>query len=131
MSKPKLHLRKLALLSASMLIAVTPLHSQKVDQTNRIVDEGMNRSEVMQTAHELVDGIGGRLSNSPQTRQAEDWAIKKFQSWGLKNVRREGFDFGRGWSITSSDVFMTSPRRLRLTAIPIAWSPPTNGTITA
>ena len=109
----------------------SPVPAQDGDVNNRIVDEGMNRSEVMQSAHELVDEIGPRLSNSPQMREAETWAREKFRSWNLKNVRKEGFEFGRGWSITSSDVRMVSPRPLELTAIPVAWTPATNGTIIA
>ena len=73
--------------------------SAAANDTPRIVDEGMNRSQVMVTASELMDGIGPRLTNSPNMRRAEQWAIAKFQSYGLSNVHREGFDFGRGWEI--------------------------------
>ena len=105
--------------------------SAAANDTPRIVDEGMNRSQVMVTASELMDGIGPRLTNSPNMRRAEQWAIAKFQSYGLSNVHREGFDFGRGWEIVDSSVVMTAPRRVKLTAIPIAWSPPTQGSVTA
>jgi carboxypeptidase Q len=47
-----------------------------------------------------------------------------FRNWGLKNVRAEGFDFGRGWWIESSSARMVAPRPLALTAIPVAWTPP-------
>ncbi len=50
---------------------------------------------------------------------------------GLKNVHKEGFAFGRGWSIKRASVRMVSPRPLQLTAIPIAWTPGTNGAVTA
>jgi hypothetical protein len=76
-----------------------------------------------------MDRIGPRLTNSPQMRQAETWTQAQFRTWGLKNVRKEGFAFGRGWSITSSSVRMVSPRVIQLTAIPVAWTPPTPGTI--
>lgn len=91
----------------------------------------MNRSQVMMTAHELMDGIGPRLTNSTNIHRAEDWAIAKFQGYGLANVHREAFDFGRGWDLIDSSVRMLSPRPIQLTAIPVAWTPPTNGTITA
>ena len=123
------HFTALAILSTSL--AAIPVAAQNADTDNRILEEGLNRSEVMLLAHELMDGIGGRLTNSPQARQSEDWAIEKFEGWNLKNVHREGFEFGRGWSITSSDVRMVSPRPLELTAIPVAWTPPTAGTVTA
>lgn len=97
----------------------------------RIIDEGMNRSHVMVNGHELMDDIGPRLTNSTNMRKAEDWAIAKFQSYGLSNVHREAFDFGRGWDLIGHSVTMVAPRRIQLTAIPIAWTPPTNGTLRA
>ncbi|TKD53394.1 M20/M25/M40 family metallo-hydrolase [Sphingomonas baiyangensis] len=97
----------------------------------RVVDEGTNRSQVMVLAQHMTDVIGPRLTNSPQMRTAEDWAVAKFAEWGLANARKEGFDFGRGWSIERSSVRMMTPRALQLTAIPIAWTPATQGTLTA
>jgi len=105
--------------------------AQQVDDLNRVIDQGLNHSQVMQTAEYLMDRIGGRLTNSPQMRQAETWTQAQLKSWGLKNVRKEGFVFGRGWSITSSSVRMVAPRVIQLTAIPVAWTPPTPGTISA
>src|SRR3546814_8886883 len=75
----------------------------------------------MQTAQYLSDMIGARLTNSPAMRKAEDWTQSRFRDWGL-NVHKEGFEFGRGWWIERSQVRMTTPRPIELTAIPIAWS---------
>ena len=114
-------------------VAATPLAAQSVDRdaVNRIIEEGTNQSEVMPIAQHLTDVIGPRLTNSPGMRQAEEWTQAKFREWGLKNVHKEGFEFGRGWSIVSSSVRMVTPRPIQLTAIPIAWTPGTNGTVTA
>ena len=114
-----------------VLLAAFPAGAQQVDDLNRIIDQGLNHSQVMQTAEHLMDSIGARLTNSPQMRKAEAWTQSQFRSWGLKNVRKDGFVFGRGWSITSSSVRMTAPRVMQLTAIPVAWTPATSGTITA
>ena len=116
--------------AAAMLLAA-PASGQDGGASARIIDEGMNRSQVMLTAHELMDRIGPRLTNSPGMRRAEDWALRKFAAYGLANVHREGFDFGRGWEIIDSSVRMVSPRPINLTAIPIAWTPPTAGTLRA
>ncbi|NJC33693.1 hypothetical protein GGR88_001167 [Sphingomonas jejuensis] len=97
----------------------------------RIIDEGTSQSQVMPIVQHMTDVIGPRLTNSPQMRQAEDWAEQKFREMGLTNVRREGFEFGRGWSIERSSVRMLAPRPLQLTAIPIAWTPATDGTLSA
>ncbi|HEX2686406.1 MAG TPA: M20/M25/M40 family metallo-hydrolase [Kofleriaceae bacterium] len=120
-------------LHAALLLMLVglPADAQPVDDINRVIDQGLNHSQVMQIAEHLMDGIGGRLTNSPQMRQAEAWTSAQFQSWGLKNVHKDGFPFGRGWSIVSSSVRMTAPRIIQLTAIPVAWTPATSGTISA
>lgn len=122
-----------AFLLSTLAIAAFPAAAQPVDRVaiNRIVDEGLNRSEVMDTAAWLTDRIGGRLTNSPQMRAAERWTQQRFRDWGLANVRAEGFEFGRGWSIVSHLSRMTAPRPLVLRSIPVAWTPPTQGTISA
>ncbi|MEG3089472.1 M20/M25/M40 family metallo-hydrolase [Sphingomonas sp. PB4P5] len=130
---------RLSLLAASVAVSmIMPAAAQTVDrnQVSRIIDEGTTRSEVMLTAEHLADVIGPRLTNSPSMRVAEEWTQRKFGEWGLKNVHKEGFEFGRGWSIVSSRVRMVTPRAIELTAIPIAWTPSTmnggtEGTISA
>ncbi len=123
-------MRKIHAALLFMLIAL-PAEAQQADDMNRVIDQGLNHSQVMQIAEHLMDQIGGRLTNSPQMRQAEAWTQSQFQSWGLKNVHKDGFMFGRGWSIVSSSVRMVTPRVIQLTAIPVAWTPATNGTISA
>jgi hypothetical protein len=124
-------MRRSLLLAASALVIATPAASQSVDKaaTNKVIDEGINHSQVMVTAEYLADVIGPRLTNSPAIRKAEDWTQAKFSEWGLKNVHKEGFDFGRGWWIEHASVRMITPRPIQLTAIPIAWTPGTNGAI--
>jgi carboxypeptidase Q len=78
---------------------------------NRVADAAFNHSEIIDTAAYLADQIGGRMTNSPAMRRAERWTQDKFKSWGLKEVRAEAFDFGRGWWIESSHARMTAPRR--------------------
>jgi hypothetical protein len=95
----------------------------------RILDEGLAHSQAMQIAHELMDGIGPRLTNSPGMRKAERWAADKFSGWGLANVRRDPFPFGRGWSFENATAVMTSPRRVVMRVLPVAWTPGTSGVL--
>lgn len=115
----------LAALTAQAAVQAPP------DMVNRIMDEGFNRSELPQIAGYLTDRIGGRMTNSPQMRQAEQWTQEQYRAWGLKDVRLEGFEFGRGWSIENASVRMVSPRVKPLRAIPVAWTPATDGALTA
>jgi hypothetical protein len=111
--------------------AAAPAQEISRTEINRIIDEGLNQSLVMETAAYLTDRIGGRMTNSPQMREAERWTQAKFREWGLSNVRAEPFQFGRGWSMSKASARMTAPRVLDLTVIPVAWTPGTNGTISA
>ncbi|MES2119124.1 MAG: M20/M25/M40 family metallo-hydrolase [Pseudomonadota bacterium] len=123
-------MRASGLLVASAWIAAVPAAAAAND-TARIIDEGMNRSQVLVTAHQLMDGIGPRLTISTNMRKAQNWAVAKFQGYGLTNVHREPYRFGRGWDIVDSSVRLVAPRPITLTAIPVAWTPPTNGTVRA
>ena len=98
---------------------------------NRLADAEFNHGQVMQIAAHLSDEIGGRMTNSPAMRKAEGWTQGKFREWGLKNVRLDPFEFGRGWEIEKSSVRMVTPRALPLHAIPVAWTPATKGVLSA
>src|SRR5262245_42732772 len=56
------------------------------DPIVRIRDEGLNRSQVMQTLSYLSDVIGPRLTGSPNLRRANEWTRDKLASWGLTNA---------------------------------------------
>ncbi|MDB5720122.1 MAG: peptidase [Alphaproteobacteria bacterium] len=123
-------LRLQAALMATCALCATTAFAATGD-TQRILDEGMNRSQAMLNAHQLMDDIGPRLTISTNMRKAQDWAMAKFTGYGLTNVHKEGFVFGRGWDIIGSSVRLASPRPIQLVAIPIAWSPPTKGVLSA
>lgn len=122
-----------ALLALPLLALAVPATADSIPeaQVQKIVTEGTDNSQVMRTAEHLSDVIGPRMTNSPGMRKAEAWTQDKYREWGLTNVHKEGFDFGRGWWIERSSVRMVSPRPIALTAIPIAWTPATKGPLSA
>jgi hypothetical protein len=97
----------------------------------QIRDEGLSRSQVMDHIGWLADVYGPRLTGGPGIMQASDWALKKFQEWGLANPHREHFPFGRGWSLVRFHAQMTEPQVQPLIGFPGSWTPGTNGTVTA
>jgi hypothetical protein len=102
------------------------------DPIERIKDEGMNRSQVMQTLNYLTDVIGPRLTNSPNMKRANDWTRAELTKWGLQNAHLEAWGpFGRGWSLKRFSAQVIEPQSIPLIAYPKAWSPATNGTVTA
>lgn len=88
-------------------------------------------SQVMQIESWLTDVYGPRLTNSPDMRQAAQWAEKEMRSWGISNVHEENWKFGRGWSNDFTSVQEISPRVYPLIAYSAAWTPGTNGNVTA
>jgi len=121
----------IGLIAAFAALTAQASERAQPDAVNRIMDEGFSRSELPQTAGYITDRIGGRMTNSPQMRQAEQWTQEQYRAWGLENIHLEGFEFGRGWSIENASVRMVSPRVKVLRSIPIAWTPATEGALTA
>ncbi|HEX8301359.1 M20/M25/M40 family metallo-hydrolase [Sphingomonas sp.] len=120
------------LLTAAALAAPAPLAGQTAPTaTARIIEEGTANSEVMRIAQYLTDVIGPRLTNSPGMRRAEAWTAAKFREWGLTEVHKEGFEFGRGWESLGASARMIEPRAIQLTIAPITWTPATEGTLRA
>ena len=114
---------------AFLLVGAAPAPEVPVGAS--IIDEGFAHSGVIATATYLADHIGGRLTNSPAMREAERWAQGRLRGWGLTDVRAEPFDFGRGWSVVEASATMMAPRRIPLRSIPVAWTPGTEGPLTA
>ncbi|MFN2515747.1 MAG: M20/M25/M40 family metallo-hydrolase [Pyrinomonadaceae bacterium] len=101
------------------------------DPIERIKDEGMNRSQAMQTLSYLSDVIGPRLTASPGMKRSNDWTRDQLTKWGLQNAHLEAWGpFGRGWSLKRFSAQVTEPLNIPLIAYPKAWSPGTGGPLT-
>jgi hypothetical protein len=124
------------LLLAAVLGRGTAVSAQKperinLDVVNRIKNEELHNSQVMQTVAYLTDVIGPRLTGSPGLRQAQQYAIERLGNWGISNGRLDpwGRNFGRGWSLEGFTANVSAPSFSSLIAYPKAWSPATNGMI--
>ncbi|HEY0555553.1 MAG TPA: peptidase, partial [Thermoanaerobaculia bacterium] len=120
---------KRALAVAALLIALPCYAEETVDlpMMARIRDEGLQRSQAMETLYHLTHIIGPRLTGSPQLKAANQWTRDRFAGWGVANPHLEAYPFGRGWSFSSCQVRLVSPYTAVLTALPKAWIPGTNG----
>src|SRR5687768_12408487 len=115
---------------AGAALTVAAAEPVDLDMVNRIRDEGLNRSKVMETAAHLTDRIGPRLTNSPQARQAAEWTRARLAEWGLANAHLESWGpFGRGWSYEHAAVRIVAPVQAPLVAVPKAWTPGTEGPV--
>jgi carboxypeptidase Q len=102
--------------------------SVDLDAVTKIRDQGFRHSQVMDLAWHLTEGVGPRLTGSPQSLLAHEWAESKFTEWGLKSWL-EDYDFGRSWAVERVQVRMLEPYLQPLEALPEAWSVGTDGAV--
>src|SRR5450631_3367932 len=96
----------------------------------RIRQEGIQHSHVMQFAEALNDGIGPRLTGSPNMAAANAWTRDALTKIGLDNAHLEDWgEFGMGWQQINTWVRLISPDPEPLWAQAAPWSPPTDGPV--
>src|SRR5208337_1132235 len=95
-----------------------------------IRQEGLSHSHVMEYASALDDGIGPRLTGSPNLRHANEWTRDQFTAMGCSNAHLEDWgEFGMGWQQLNTWVRMASPDTAVLIAQAAPWSPATQGAV--
>jgi hypothetical protein len=126
-------LLSLSLLAPSAALAQTPAATPDANSPiARIRDEGLNRSQVMQTLSYLSDVIGPRLTASPNMKRANEWTRDQLTKFGLQNAHLESWGpFGRGWSLKRFSAQVIDPQAIPLIAYPKAWSPALDSPLTA
>ena len=97
----------------------------------RIRDEGLNHSHVMEFASALMDGIGPRLTGSPNLAKANAWTRDTLTKIGLENAHLEDWgEFGLGWQQMNTWAHMVTPDTGILIVQATPWSPATPGPVT-
>ena len=105
--------------------------SQRIDPStvDRIKDQALHRSRVMDIVEYLSDVVGPRLTASRGLRRAQEYALDQLRVDGA-NARLEPWGpFGRGWELDSASATMSEPSYGSLIAYAKAWSPPTDGIV--
>ena len=106
--------------------------TESLDMTmyQRIRDEGLNHSHVMEFASALMDGIGPRLTGSPNVMKANQWTRDTLIKIGLENAHLEDWgEFGLGWQQLNTWARMVTPDTAVLIVQATPWSPSTPGPI--
>src|SRR5580658_1603209 len=99
---------------------------------NAIREEGLQHSHVMDYAGALADGIGPRLTGSPNMAKANAWTREQLTRMGCVNAHLEDWgEFGIGWQQLNTWVRMTEPDTAVFVAQATPWSPSTKGPVTA
>ncbi|HEY6212345.1 MAG TPA: M20/M25/M40 family metallo-hydrolase [Vicinamibacterales bacterium] len=121
-----------ALAAAAWLAPVGAQEQINADINARIRQEENSHSQVMRTLHFLTDVYGPRVTGSPNLKAAGEWAIKTMEGWGMTNGHLEPWDFGHpGWVNERFTAHAISPFKDQLTCEVLAWTPGTDGTVTA
>lgn len=128
--------RMIALVGLALVLSFTNGAAQApagVDPAtiNRIRGEAITRSQAMETHWWLSEVYGPRATGTPAYAQGAEWVMKKFNEWGLTNIRTERFPFGQGWTIERFSIHMIAPQTAALIGQPRWNSPSTNGPVAA
>ena len=122
-----------SLVALALLLCAEPARAQSAPTfpTNdpvlrRIWSIGMDSSRVEQLAGTLLDSIGPRLTGTAIQRNAQNWLVSMYKSWGIDAVN-ERWGTWRGWRRGVSHVDLVSPRVRTLDATMLGFSPGTNG----
>jgi hypothetical protein len=117
-----------------MGVAFTPGSGDVVAQTlatedpvlRQIWAEAMNNSQIERMAQTLLDSIGPRLTGSPHSYRAQDWAVQTMQGWGMQAERKQ-YGTWEGWDRGPSHIDLMAPRVRSLEGRILAFSPGTGG----
>lgn len=95
---------------------------------DKIKEEGLKHSQIMDIMFNLTDASGNRLMNSPGYFRAANYAKDKLVSIGLSNAALDAFgEFGKGWELEKSYLAMTAPYYKAIQNYPKAWTGGTKG----
>src|SRR5919205_4310158 len=98
-------MKKLAIVLFATTFPLLAADTPDLTMQTRIRQEGFRNSKVMELASGLMDGVGARLTGSPNMKRANEWTRDKLTEFGLSNAHLESWGpFGRGWSYESCSV---------------------------
>jgi carboxypeptidase Q len=124
------------------LLAAMPMTAQAPGLSEMyalIRAEETNNSKIMWIIHEIADVYGPRVTGTPNLKAADDWAVTTMGSWGLVNAHLEPWAFQPpgaatpvpGWENMELSAEAVTPFHGQLMVMPLAWTPSTNGVVTA
>jgi carboxypeptidase Q len=128
-----------ALIATTCLLPASPLAAQeaapeKIDLTvlHDIKTQAFQHSQVMDHLFYISEVYGPRITSSPNHRAAAEWIVKRLQSYGLQNVHLEPWGpFGNSWQYKKFYGALVEPNYAPLIGFPLAWTPGTDGPVTA
>ncbi|MFZ6799518.1 M20/M25/M40 family metallo-hydrolase [Undibacterium sp. Di24W] len=104
------------------VVGAQTLEVKTVNTSQNLLAEIAQNNQLMLNLEEMCDGIGPRLTGSPQLRQAQQWAMEKLKSYGAVNVHEEAYELGRAWTRGVARVRLLNANGIQLDVQQQAWS---------
>jgi len=124
-------MKKMIGLGIIALLAIPTINfAQEVDASmmQKIREEGLQHSKVMDIVFNLTDKNGSRLANSEGYMRAANYAKETLTGWGVENARLDAWgEFGKGWDLEKMYLAITAPYYKPLLAWPKTWTAGTKG----
>lgn len=125
-------MKRLFTLLTLLTFCLAPIAQGQDQKTviDNMIKEANENSQLEELAYELLDKNGPRLVGTPQMNSANEWAVAKYNSWGV-SAKNEKWGEWRGWERGITHVDLIEPRVKTLEAMALAWSAGTNGPVNA
>ncbi len=102
--------------------------NERTKQASKLVEKALAGTYGYDITESLTTEVGQRMAGTEAEARARDWAVAKFQSIGLENVRVEPFTIP-GWERGDETASIVSPfpQALEITALGYSVATPANG----
>lgn len=93
-----------------------------LESLTRLAGQALVHSRARLYLEELADGIGPRLTGSPEEAKALEWAERTMQAIGLSHVHRDRWKLQRSWRRVAAQATLLKPFRLELIVASMGWA---------
>ena len=98
------------------------LDDDGLESLTRLAGQALVHPRASLYLEELADGIGPRVTGSPEEVKALEWAAHTMQAIGLSNVHREPWQLQRSWRRVAARATLRTPFHLELNVASMAWA---------
>src|ERR1700722_15480548 len=94
----------------------------------KIIENALGESPLAENLRKLADGIGGRVSGSPEVARAVVWGVAAFRDAGV-DVHTEKYTIPATWSEGATRLEILSPAPFPVRLVSVGWDAgtPPNG----
>jgi carboxypeptidase Q len=124
-------MRRAVALLASLVAGTAMASGPAEDPVERITGAALARGGAMAFLERLADGIGGRVTGSPQSRAASELVLAALKDAGLENVHAEEYALESRWERGPATARVVRPMERTILVGSHGWSPGTPGPVQA